>query len=223
MKKASVLWTGGKDCSLAFYKALLSGYHILNLVTFVPTNANFLAHPLKVMKYQADALNLPHFPVEINEPYEESYEQAIAFLKEKFGITTLITGDIAEVDGNPNWVRECCKPSGVNVCTPLWGIDRYELIESLISFKFEIIFSCVKKPWFHEGWLGRKLNKDSLEQLLNLRVEAGLDICGEQGEYHTLVLDGPIFKKRLNIKSYSNCVKDDLIYIDIRKVIIEDK
>ena len=59
--RASVLCTGGKDSALAFHKARLMGYEIANIVTFVPEEADFLAHPLQFMKYQAEAIDVPHY------------------------------------------------------------------------------------------------------------------------------------------------------------------
>jgi len=199
------------------------GYEVGSLVTFVPAEPEFLAHPLSFMKYQAEALGLPHHILEVNEPFKESYEKAIHSLREGRGIDTLITGDIAEVDGHPNWIRECSKYSGTDVLTPLWGFDRHELIGRLLSYKFKVIFSCVKKPWFTEEWIGRELNEDSLEQLRKINAETGLDICGEQGEYHTLAVDGPPFKKSIHISAYSSCVKNSLMYIDIQKVTLKEK
>jgi len=175
------------------------------------------------MKYQAEALNIPHYTVEVNEPFEESYEKAILSLRERRGIDLLITGDIAEVDGHPNWIRECSKYSGIDVWTPLWEVDRHKLIERFLSYKFRAIFSCVKKPWFTEEWLGMEVNENSLERLNKINAETGLDICGEQGEYHTLVLDGPPFKKSMHIAAYNKRAKDSLMYIDIQKVSLQEK
>ena len=81
----------------------------------------------------------------------------------------------------------------------LWGCDRFELLNRLLSCKFRAIFSCVKKPWFTDEWLGKELNKDSLDKLGMINAKTGLDISGEQGEYHTLVLDGPPFRKSISI------------------------
>lgn len=222
-KNATVLWTGGKDSSLSLYEAKLLGYEVRSLVTFVPSEAEFLAHPLGFMKYQAEALGLPHYTLEVSEPFKESYERAIHSLRERYGIDTLITGDIAQVDGYPNWIRECSEYSGINVLTPLWGSDRNELISRLLSYRFKVIFSCVKKLWFSDEWLGMRLDEDSLQRLRKINVEIGLDICGEQGEYHTLVLDGPPFKKSIHVGAYSKCEKDSLMYIDIQKVALQEK
>ena len=218
MRKAAVLWTGGKDSSLAFHQASLLGDKITGLITFVPHAPEFLAHPLKLMKYQAEAIGLPHYIIEVSEPFKKSYEAAIYSLQEKQQINILITGDIAEIDGQPNWIRECSKYAGVEVLTPLWGWERHELMERLFSYNFKVIFSCVKKPWFTKEWLGKELNRDSLRRLSVLSAETGLDICGEQGEYHTLVLDGPQFKQSIVIANYLKRVKGSLMYMDIQKV-----
>jgi len=217
------LWTGGKDSCLALYQAELLGYEVESLITFIPDDSEFRAHPLKFMNLQAEAMERPHFTLEISEPYKESYEKAIAYLREKHGIEILIIGDIAEVDGHTNWIRECSKYSGADVLTPLWGVDRHSHMENLISINLRVIISCVKYPWFSEDWLGREINENSLAELSKLNMEMGVDISGENGEYHTLVLDGPMFKKRLQISDYVKCTKDSLMYIDIKKMSLQEK
>jgi len=223
-KNAAVLWTGGKDSSLALYEATLLGYAITSLVTFAPDEPRFLAHPLNFMKYQAECLGIPHDILTVHEPLRESYEKAIYSLRERDGVTTLVSGDIAQVSGHPNWIRECSDYAGIDVLTPLWGSDRLELLNRLLSYKFKVIFSCVKRPWFTEEWLGMELDRVSLDRLCKLHAETGLDVCGEQGEYHSLVLDGPHFKKkRIHIVAYSKRAKDSLMFIDIQKVSLRKK
>ncbi len=213
--KTAVLWTGGKDSALAFYEARLSGCDILGLVTFIPEGADFLAHPLFIMEAQAQALNLPHRTIKISKPFAENYEKAITSLRTKFGVEVLVTGDISEVDGFPNWIRERSLPSGMKVLTPLWEKDRGEILDQLVSLHFKVIFSGIKKPWLTEDWLGLEITKASLGELKALGKKTGLDLCGEQGEYHTLVLDGPPFSKRVDINSYSKGIQDDLFYLKI--------
>lgn len=220
---AFVLWTGGKDSSLALYEAKLLGYDVKGLVTFVPPQPKFLAHPLHLIKYQAETLGLPHTILEVNEPFKVNYENALRFLKEKKGIDQFVTGDIAEVDGYPNWIKECSRSAGAHVLTPLWGIDRVELIQRLFACKFQVVFSCIKKPWFTREWVGRELNENSLVELMALNRETGLDICGEQGEYHTMVLDGPLFRKKICIDAYSKKEDGALMYMNIQKVSLKDK
>lgn len=222
-KKATVLWTGGKDSSLALYEARLLGYEIVSLATFVPSKPAFLAHPLCFMTYQAESLGLPHYTLEVNEPYKESYEAAMCSFSKEHGIDVLVTGDIAEVGGQPNWIRECSAYSGVDVLTPLWGCDRSELLQRLLSHRFRAVFSCVAKSWFTDRWVGMELDTDALERLQEMHGAAGIDICGEQGEYHTLVLDGPIFQKRIHIETFDRCSSDSLLYMAIRDVALREK
>jgi uncharacterized protein (TIGR00290 family) len=221
--KCALLWTGGKDSALALYESQLAGYDVVKLITFAPVGGKFLAHPLGFMAYQAEALGLPHTVIEIKEPFKKSYEDAIRALKEKENIEVLITGDIAEVDGLPNWIRECSQAASMDVSTPLWNLDRTTIANRLVSSGFEVIFSCVKKPWFTVDWVGKPLNADTFERLQKMHCETGLDLCGEQGEYHTLVLEGPPFKKRIQVMSYSAIQQDSLMTIDIRGVELCDK
>ena len=218
LSKAAVLWAGGKDSSLALYEARFLGYEVLSLVTFVPREPKFRAHPLRFMEYQAEALGLPHFTLEVNEPFRKSYEKAIHSLRERHRINTLITGDIAEVDCCPNWIRKCCEGSGVDVMTPLWGRDRTKLLKQFLSHKFRAVFSYVKKPWFTQDWLGIELNDDSLRRLCKINAETGLDICGENGEYHTLVTDGPVFRQGIDISESQKVLGDGYWFLDLRKV-----
>ena len=211
---AVVLWTGGKDSALALYEAQRLGYQITTLVTFVPHTAHFHAHPFAVMQLQAQALGIPHQLVEVREPYFASYRAAIQALREN-GVTTLVTGDISEVDGYPNWIRQCAEGLDMEVLTPLWHLDRAEVLAKLREFGFEVIFSCVKKPWFDESWAGRTIDTEAIRQMYEIRTHSGLDICGENGEYHTLVLDSPSFKERLQIVSCQKLAQDTMIYLDI--------
>lgn len=213
MKKAAVLWTGGKDSALSLCKSINEGYLIERLVTFVPPNPTFLAHPLEVVQQQAKVLQLPHELVEIVAPFDKSYEAAIAKLKEE-GIETLITGDIAEVEGAPNWIRERSKPSGMEVFTPLWYKNREEIIENLITENFEVIYSCVKTSKLTHDWLGRKITTTSLEEMKQISADNDLDICGENGEYHTLVLNCPLFSEPIVLnKEWVIGEKGDLVYM----------
>ena len=218
MQNAAMLWTGGKDCSLALYEARRDGYEIRCLVTFAPPNPNFLAHPPAFIKLQAQALALPHHILSINEPFEQSYESALRKLRDEMGIETVITGDIAEVNGSPNWIRERSRPVGMKVHTPLWGRDRLVLLQQQLASGFKVIFSCVNTRWLASSWVGRELDDSAIADLREVRDRTGLDLCGEEGEYHTLVTDGPTFTNPIQIRSHSTRTKDLLAYMEIHEM-----
>lgn len=220
---AAVLWTGGKDSALALHEAGLDGGRVRCLVTFGPPEPQFLAHPIALMKLQAEALALPHFLWPVREPFDESYEAGLRWLKETMGIDSVITGDIAEVAGNPNWIRECNRPVGMCVITPLWGRDRVELLQRLLAKRFKVVFSCVKTRWMTADWIGRELDHATIVSLRSLRELNGLDLCGEEGEYHTLVTDAPEFNRCLRLGTFRVREREDLAHLEIDSAELMDK
>jgi uncharacterized protein (TIGR00290 family) len=203
LKNAAMLWSGGKDCCLALYHARQAGYAVCCLVTFAPPQADFLAHPLPLMQMQAHALGLPHHIVTINAPFEQAYEAALRRLREEMGIDWVITGDIAPVDGLPNWIRERSRPVGMQVHTPLWARERAGLLRELIDLGFDAYLSCIDTGKLAPDWLGRRLNLAAMHELQAIGQQNGLDLCGENGEYHSMVLAGPMFGQRIEMPRWS--------------------
>ena len=192
--KAAVLWTGGKDSALAL-QVSLNLYDIRRLVCFVPAdNRQFYAHPTPLMELQARKIGIPIEFLPIAEPYRSSYRQQIRHLRDS-GIEILITGDISTVDGMPNWI-ESVATNLVGVYKPLWELDRHAILDTLISEKFEVICSLAYKKFFLPTIAGRYLDAELISELKQLPIDA----CGEQGEYHTWVLDAPFFKEPLQLK-----------------------
>ncbi len=212
-RAAAVLWTGGKDCALAMHEACASGNGIEALVTFVPPGAGFLAHPLHVIRLQAEALCIPHHCIEVAEPYDEGYRRAIEHLRGALGICTLITGDIGRVGGHENWVRQCAEPLGVEVRTPLWDIAPEAALTRMVEAGFDAVISCVRTDVLGVDWLGTHLTWAALERLMRDCRQTGIDVCGEQGEYHTLVMDGPGFGHRVTPGLWRVAHRDGLAYL----------
>lgn len=217
-----MLWTGGKDSALAMHRATVAGYRICCLITFAPPNSDFLAHPLPLIKLQAQALALPHHTLPITVPFDKKYEAGLRWLRDEMGITSVVTGDIAETDGQPNWIRERSQAVGLNVHTPLWEHDRATLLQDLLDSGFKAHFSCVKIRWFDASWINRELNAAAIDDLRLIRERTGLDLCGEEGEYHTMVIDGPCFTRGIDILSYSKRVTDSLAYMDIHELALRN-
>ena len=192
------------------------GMDLRCLVTFVPRNPVFLAHPVPFMEQQALATGLPHISLCVTEPFEEGYHAAIRSLRVA-GIDTLVTGDIAEVAGHSNWIGDCSERLGMQLARPLWERERVGLLEQMLALRFEVVFSCVKTLWVAENWLGRELDGRSFAELQALNQRTGFDLCGENGEYHTLVTDAPFFQKRVRIIKWTRQSKDSLAYMSIRQ------
>jgi uncharacterized protein (TIGR00290 family) len=222
MHDAALLWTGGKDSSMALYEADRHGCRVRCLVTFAPPEPEFLAHPLALIKLQAQALALPHHVLPIRAPFEKSYETSLRRLQEEMGVDCVVTGDIAEVDGHPNWIRERSRSTGLRVETPLWQRDRNALLRQLLDRGFRARVSCVKTRWLDETWVGRELNDTAIDELRIVREQTGLDLCGEEGEFHTCVIDGPRFTRGIDIRAYSRRTTESLAYMEIDEMALVD-
>lgn len=212
MTRAAALWTGGKDCSLALLEARAAGLDVSELVTFAPPAPVFLAHPLPFLARQAEALGLRHRTFEIRPDTAAGYALALGTLRRE-GIAALVTGDIAEVAGHPNWVREVSRNTGLEVHTPLWGRDRRALLSDLLASGLKAVFSLVKRPWFTHSWVGRALDERAVAELEAITAEPRLDLCGENGEYHSLVLDGPPFREGLLLAPFKVAERDGMMYM----------
>jgi uncharacterized protein (TIGR00290 family) len=221
--RTAVLWTGGKDSALALHGERLAGRSIACLATFAPPGASFRAHPLEVMAAQAAALRLPHRVLEVVEPFEQGYRDALERLCREEGLARIVTGDIAEVAGLLNWIRQRCQGLDVEVVMPLWHRPREELMGKLLGAGFQAVLSCVKRPWFEADWLGRRLDAACVADLRRLVETAGLDLCGENGEYHTVVLDGPGFAESLEIAASTPREEGDVMYLEIGQVTRREK
>ena len=194
MMKAAVLWTGGKDSALAL-DVSLNSYDIKRLICFVPAdNRQFYAHPQQLMTLQARKIGIPIEFMPISEPYKQSYRQQIETVRDA-GIEVLITGDISTVGGRPNWIDEVATGL-VGVEKPLWELDRGAILDTLIFNKFEVICSLSYKKYFQPTITGRHLDSELISELKQLPI----DSCGEQGEYHTWVLNAPFFKEPVQLE-----------------------
>ena len=192
----AVLWTGGKDSALALHRVRAS---VRELVTFVPPNAEFKAHDLRLIAAQARALGLPHRLLVVEAPYELGYERALSELRES-GIERVVTGDIAEVAGQPNFIVQRAERVGLDVALPLWGVDREAHMTQLVSLGFDVIFTYVNEPWLDASWVGRHLSASSLAELRALSAKNGCDLAGENGEYHSMVLAGPGWRSEVRVE-----------------------
>ena len=213
MKKAAVLWTGGKDSALAF-QVSLNLYDIRRLVCFVPAdNRQFYAHPTQLMELQAQKIGIPIEFMPISEPYALSYRQQIKAIKGS-GIEVLITGDISTVGGMPNWI-DGVAAGLAEVYKPLWELDREAILDELVSKEFKVVCSLAYKKYFQPTIAGRYLDLELISELKQLPIDA----CGEQGEYHTWVLDAPFFEESVQLGSTRVVAAVEYHYLTYEKAV----
>lgn len=198
--KIAVLWTGGKDSSLAYFK-VMKQHETKIFVNFIWRKPSF-SHPRIITKLQSDALKKPFLWSQLSASYSESYREVITKLKKVYGVEAVVASDISNVDDfHGKLIDDVCKDVGVEVIKPLWGLNCLKILEELIDNDFSIMFTSVKEPLPHR-WLGRFLNRQTIEELQELNQTSNLALCGEFGEYHTMTLDAPFFVKKIDIRLF---------------------
>ena len=212
--KAFVSWSGGKDGALSYYRAM-KNFHVTHLLNMVAENGQISrSHGIRtdVLRLQAEAMDLTIVQPESSwETYEAEFKRALSGLKDK-GIEAGIFGDI-DFEEHREWVERVSKESGLEAVLPLWGEKKREnLIEELIEAGFEAVVVATKKDLLGPEWLGRRIDRDFVRDISKIK---GVDISGEKGEYHTLVISGPIFKKRINILKSEKISRGEHSFFDI--------
>ncbi|CAJ0845265.1 15712_t:CDS:2 [Entrophospora sp. SA101] len=248
-KKVCISFTGGKDSTLTLHLlSLQPNYNITSLITFAPSKTNsstprFLSHPQDLIQLQSQCLSIPHKFIEISAPFLESYRKQISLLN----VDYLATGDILDVcDG---FMEKAVKETGVELLRPLWCKDRKEILEKIFELNFEILVTCVNLEKLRKSivtlkisnninnidddvekiggmLVGKVLNRDLYQTVLKkFSDEYGMDECGEYGDFHTMTLDAPLFKKHIIIKNAHKKLSDcgNFLYYLIEDCEIVDK
>jgi uncharacterized protein (TIGR00290 family) len=197
--KVAGLWSAGKDSSFACYKAISSGYDLSVLFNFTdPDRKNSLSHglPASLILKQSQLIGIPIVQKAMpkdREAYREEFKALICEWKNKAGIEGVVFGDIY-LKEHKEWIDAVCREAEVEPIMPLWGRDTKELILEIIDSGFKSMVVAVKADLLGKEWLGRIIDRKFIEEL-----KPEIDPCGEKGEFHTLVVDGPIFRGQIMI------------------------
>ena len=128
--------------------------------------------------------------------YEENFRKALLDFKKK-GVEGLVTGDVFDVAlHEEGWLDRICHEVGLTPVRPLWHLDTKQILTEFINEGFKAIIVRVKNEVLGLEWLGREINQTFFKDLLNIKT---IDPCGEHGEFHSFVTDGPLFKNRIEI------------------------
>ncbi|MDG5471851.1 diphthine--ammonia ligase [Jeotgalibacillus sp. ET6] len=191
-------WSGGKDSALAYFKAYKEGFQPEKLLTMFEENAErSRSHglPLHVLQAQADSIGVPLLIKGASwETYESQFLKAADEMKEE-GITHGVFGDI-DLEDHLTWVENTCKKADITSYHPLWKMDRHAVLNELIDEGFECLIIVVKKDKLPDSFLGKKITREVINELESY----GIDACGEEGEFHTVVVDGPIFSRPVRLR-----------------------
>ena len=220
MTRVFASWSGGKDCCLALYRAVARGLEVAHLANTVSEEGKrSRSHGISaaVIKKQAEALGIPI----MQQPTDgDNYEaQFIAMLKvfKNDGIEGGVFGDI-DFNAHREWIENVCNKTGMTPYLPLWEEDQGKLMKEFIDAGFVAVVVAAKTEFFGEDVLGKTIDRDFISGLEKMSKTKAITPCGEAGEYHTLVIDGPIFKKRLEITESRHVEREGRHFLDVLSV-----
>jgi len=214
-------WSGGKDSCLSCYKAMLEGHDVAYLFTMFATTGRYTrSHRLskELLLAQSQAIGIPVYCRRASwNTYEREFKRALAFFKGK-GVQGGVFGDL-HVNEHREWMERVCAEPEIIPLLPLWGIAGKDLLGQFIKAGFEAMVIAVKDGLLGTDWLGRRID----QQFMNEMEKEASDICGENGEYHTLVVDGPIFRKRIAIRDTRVVKRKEVSFLEILNFELKEK
>jgi diphthine-ammonia ligase len=219
--KAFVSWSGGKDAALSYFRAMkkFEVTYLLNMTAEDGKRSRSHGVRTDVINKQAKAMGLAVIqPRSSWETYEAEFKKAVSALKQQ-GIEVGIFGDI-DLEGHREWVERVSTEVGIKAVLPIWKEKRELILREFIEAGFEAIVIATKKDVLGDEWLGRTVDRDFIDDMSKIE---GVDIAGENGEYHTLVLSGPVFEKRITIIQSEKIIRDDHCFLDISECEVVEK
>jgi predicted ATP pyrophosphatase (TIGR00289 family) len=222
--RVAVLATGGKDSTLALQKVLDEGYEVKCLVSMIPLREDswmFHYPNIHLVDLFSEAVEIPIVKAETSGIKETEVEDLKRVI-EKLDIDAVVSGAIAS-NYQKTRVEKICEQLGLRCLTPIWQKNPYEILEEIVNLKFHTIITGVYAYGFNKEWLGRKIDQKTIEALKELNRQYGVSVVGEGGEYETLVLDAPFFKKRIKVVKAEKVWKNQSGSLLITKAKLENK
>jgi len=214
--KVFVSWSGGKESVLACFRAIKNyNYKVKFFLNMVTQDGKFShSHGVSsdLLKIQAQEIGISLIQRKTTwESYEQEFKKAIYYFKEK-GIQAGVFGDI-ELQEHRDWIEKVCKDTGIEAILPLWNKKREDILKEFIQTGFKAIVCSVNSLFLSENYLGRVIDERFIEEL---KTQKNIDLCGERGEYHTFVYDGPIFKNPVRFKIGEKNKRDKNWFLELK-------
>lgn len=225
--KAAVLFSGGKDSTMAVYKAQEMGWEVEYLVSIHSVNPHsymFHVPNIHLDVILAEALGIPLVSADTPGNKELELKDLYGILQNlrDRGIRAIFSGALSSTYQKSR-IDTICQELGLDSVAPHWHRDPKEYMEEVIQLGFQVIITAVAAEGLDETWLGREINQKALDELQVLHEKYGIHLAFEGGEAETLTLDGPIFKKKVKIEEYEKIWQVDSGQLTVKKAILEDK
>jgi len=217
-EKVILSWSGGKDSAMALHALLKSGlYEIVSLLTTVSTQYERISHHgvrVELLEQQAAALGRPLHKLYLHqencslEDYEALMKKTMLEYKDK-DVLTVAFGDVFLQDLREYRQRNLAKV-GMEAIFPIWGRDTTEIVRTFIALDFRAYLTCVDSEKLGREFAGRPIDAGLIRDL-----PEGVDQCGENGEYHSFVYDGPIFQRPVDVSVGEVVLRDVRYFADL--------
>jgi uncharacterized protein (TIGR00290 family) len=211
MRKVLLTWSGGKDSALALYELQRKHDHeILALLTTLTEEYNRISmHGIRdiLLEFQVNSLSLPVERVYLSkDSCNEEYEAKMSEVLQKYlrvGVSGVVFGDIFLEDLR-KYREDNLSKIGMKAIFPIWKRDTAELAYEFIDLGFKAIITCVDSHVLDRTFVGRYFDRQLLSEF-----PSTIDPCGENGEFHSFVFDGPIFQKSVSYIKGEVVLRDD--------------
>lgn len=206
-------WSGGKDSAMAYYRAVIAGgipKRVWTMFEEDKERSKSHALPFEVVEAQANQLGVPLMIRGASwSGYEQQFLHAMKECKGA-GIDHGVFGDIDLID-HLEWVQKTCAKVGMEAVHPLWMEPRRKILEEFVTVGFEAYVVVVNTKMMPAHFIGRKFTIELMDEMDAL----GIDSCGESGEFHTVVVDGPIFSERVPVVFSGQHERDGYVFLNV--------
>lgn len=207
-------WSGGKDSCLALYRACRAGAKPAYLLTILIENGTrSRSHGLtrEVLQAQAFCLGIPLL---VRSATWSAYECVFIDVLHQIKKEGVYAGVFGDIDCLPHleWEEKVCIKTDMTPCLPLWGCSKLELLDQFLSLGFKAMIVTVKEDKLGKEFLGRTIDPEIVREFKTM----GIDPSGENGEYHTVVTDGPLFSSPLLLHQGDTVVRSGYCMLDVQ-------
>ena len=224
--RLAALFSGGKDSTYAVYVVERMGHAVTHLLTVIPSSedALYFHYPNAwVTALQAKAMRREHLAVECGVGREEELSALGKLLDAVMGrVDGVVTGALASRFQYESF-KKLCEERGLDTIAPLWGRNPLKLLREIIAEGFDAIITGVAAAGLGEELLGAQLTPELVRRLEQLGRELGIHPGGEGGEFETLVLDCPLFEKRIEVLESENVWMGDRGVLYVRRACLAEK
>ncbi|HZX20715.1 MAG TPA: diphthine--ammonia ligase [archaeon] len=224
-----MLFSGGKDSVFSLYYFLEQGWSVSCLISLKSKNNDswmFHTPAINLVELQSKSLGIPLVLQETEGEKEKELDDlkvALARAKKEFGITGVAVGALLS-DYQQERVNRICESLSLKCFAPLWHKDQTKLLKEIISLDFDVVLVGIASQGLGEDFLGKKIDEKMLESFVKLNEKYGFHVAGEGGEFESIVLDCPVFKKKIKLVETKKIMQNEFTgRLEILNAVLVDK